>query len=462
MCSHYTYEGPSRVIALSSAQTHKINNSSKSKESSTVRAPLPAGILKTPQASTDAAASTTSNQKCDGVTNEYVHILYGHVHIRKALNMAKYFGLRMCTKGAYCKKVLACEACAVGKARKIGVNISGASTHIRAVAANKFVYLDLSTIREAGNIPVRNGVWVGVIDEFSGAATSLFVARKNAMVEAVCELFGDWREKGRPVDTVRCDNAGENRHLQARAQSSSWNLGLTFQYTSAHTPQQNALIEKFFETVYNRARATMIYANIPDGVKHLVCRHLILHLTNLFNLEPVTKGLDTKTKFEWWGVPVPRFSKHPHPWGESVVVLTKDLSTRKLDNRGTKMMYVGASLTHSGDTYKVFDPLTKRIHHSRNVTFRRKMYCRQDSSVSTDQPHPLDTTFEHVTVIYEDSATPLQPTPDTSTSPPTLQAEPVLPSLIPPPTDLSSESPPTSVSSVDTFTTCADSFAEGF
>ena len=47
-----------------------------------------------------------------------------------------------------------------------------------------------------------------IIDEFSGVATSLFVAKKNAMVEAVCELFGDWRAKGRPVDTVRWDNAG--------------------------------------------------------------------------------------------------------------------------------------------------------------------------------------------------------------------------------------------------------------
>ena len=72
----------------------------------------------------------------------------------------------------------------------------------------------------------------------------------------------------------------------------------------------------------------MSYANVPNGIKHLVCRHLILYLTNLFNLEPVTKGLETKTKFEWWGVPIPKFSQHLHPWGESMVVLTKDLSTR--------------------------------------------------------------------------------------------------------------------------------------
>ena len=144
----------------------------------------------------------------------------------------------------------------------------------------------------------------------------------------------------------------------------------------------------------------MSYANVPNGIKHLVCRHLILYLTNLFNLEPVTKGLETKTKFEWWGVPIPHFSQLLHPWGESVVVLTKGLSTRKLDNRGTKMMYVGASLTHSGDTSRVFDPSTKRVHHSRNVTFRKKMFYRQDYSISTDQFHPLDTTFEYLPVIY--------------------------------------------------------------
>ena len=116
----------------------------------------------------------------------------------------------------------------------------------------------------------------------------------------------------------------------------------------------------------------MSYCNIPNTIKHVVCKYLIFHLTNLFNMEPVTKNGITKSKFEWWGIPIPKFVQHLHPWGKSVVVLTKNIATRKLDDRGTKMMYVGASLNHSGDTFRVFDPPTKRVHHSRNVKFMRK------------------------------------------------------------------------------------------
>ena len=129
------------------------------------------------------------------------------------------------------------------------------------------------------------------------------------------------------------------------------------------------------------------------------------------------------------------------------------------------MIYVGASLTHSGDTYKVSDPMTKRVHHSRNVIFRKKMYYRQDYSVSPDQFHPLNTTFEHLNVLYDvtDAHHP-RPTPAAPSPPPESDAIPV-PPLIPPQTahiSESSESSASSVSSVATYTTCADTFDEGF
>ena len=152
--------GSPDVSAMSLALTQNVNNSKKSMETLTIPSPPSAAILCSTRNSTVVASAGAPQHKCDGVTHEYVHVLYGHVHLRKALQMAKYFGLSICTKGDWCKKVLACEACALGKARKIGVNISGTSTHIRAVEANKFVYLDLSTIREAGGIAVPNGVWV--------------------------------------------------------------------------------------------------------------------------------------------------------------------------------------------------------------------------------------------------------------------------------------------------------------
>ena len=68
-------------------------------------------------------------------------------------------------------------------------------------------------------------------------------------------------------------------------------------------------------------------------------------------------------------------------------------------------MYVGASMLHSGDTFRMFDPVSKRIHLTRDVKMLRKLFYRQDDTISSDQPHPLDTTFENLTIIQGDEVT---------------------------------------------------------
>ena len=82
----------------------------------------------------------------------------------------------------------------------------------------------------------------------------------------------------------------------------------------------NSLVEKFFDTVYNRARATLIFANIPPKEKHIVCKNLFLHLTHLFNLELVRKGEVTATKYEWFNLSLPKFANFLRPWGGAGIV----------------------------------------------------------------------------------------------------------------------------------------------
>ena len=228
------------------------------------------------------------------MTKEYAHVLMGHAYLKAAVEAAKYLGFRMCTDKANCRQIIVCEGCARGKARRIGINIHGTTHHKKASAPNLFVFLDITTIREAGGHKVRNGVWVGMVDEYSGMATSMFIVTKGSMAESACKLLSDWKQRGKSVHTIRCDNATENKALMKRVMAAVWQLGLHFEFTSVGTPQHNAVVEQFFDTIYNRARASMVFANIPNSLKHLVCKHLILHLTNLYNLEVVTKGLNRK------------------------------------------------------------------------------------------------------------------------------------------------------------------------
>eukprot|EP00957_Ditylum_brightwellii_P150615 11468005-Ditylum_brightwellii.AAC.1 len=55
-----------------------------------------------------------------------------------------------------------------------------------------------------------------------------------------------WAQKNKKVWFVRCDNTGENRSLEKRAQSSNWKMSIDFQYTACAMPQQNHLAELGF------------------------------------------------------------------------------------------------------------------------------------------------------------------------------------------------------------------------
>jgi hypothetical protein len=61
------------------------------------------------------------------------------------------------------------------------------------------------------------------------------------MVELSFQTFQRWKQGGNPVSYIRCDNAGENKSLQRRANSVDWRLNLVFEYTPTDTPQHNYL-----------------------------------------------------------------------------------------------------------------------------------------------------------------------------------------------------------------------------
>jgi len=61
--------------------------------------------------------------------------------------------------------------------------------------------------------------------------------------------------EGITVKKIRCDNAGENKAFQSRAEQAR--LGLRFEYTARKTPQHNGRVERKYATLFGRTRAMM-------------------------------------------------------------------------------------------------------------------------------------------------------------------------------------------------------------
>ena len=76
--------------------------------------------------------------------------------------------------------------------------------------------------------------------------------------------FLKYRNEGIPVLRVRCDNAGENRSMEKEINGHKWKVGIEFEYTTRHTPQQNSFTEVAIAIMANRGRDMMNKSNVPE------------------------------------------------------------------------------------------------------------------------------------------------------------------------------------------------------
>ena len=102
------------------------------------------------------------------------------------------------------------------------------------------------------------------------------------------------------MEVIRCDNAGENKALQARANSAAWKLGIDFEYTSRDTPQQNHLAEIAITNINNTGCAIMHRAHVPEKYKPKLFRNAWLTAVKLDGLQVIRFNGKLRTRYEHW------------------------------------------------------------------------------------------------------------------------------------------------------------------
>jgi len=130
------------------------------------------------------------------------------------------------------------------------------------------------------------------------------------MVEPTCAKLLKWKQAGMPVQYIQLDNAGENKLLKTRSESSDWKLGIQFEFTARDTPQQNHLAELAFATVANRGHALMHAANVPMEIHYQVWTEAFKTATLLDGLRAITIDNKVATRYEQWCGQCPAFVNH--------------------------------------------------------------------------------------------------------------------------------------------------------
>ncbi len=162
--------------------------------------------------------------------------------------------------------------------------------------------------------------------------------------------------------------------MEKRLHSADWKLPVKTDYTAANTPQQNALVEVKFTYLAAKARAAMHAAEVPRNRRLEFFPEVIMTMTKLDWLKLITINKVKKTRIEHYGLPLANFTKYLRTWGETGIIKTgKD---GKIGDRGVTGMFVGYTLNHKGDCYRMWNPNTKKVSKTCDVVFLNRMFFR--------------------------------------------------------------------------------------
>ena len=130
-------------------------------------------------------------------------------------------------------KLERCEICAQAKIRQ--ANIMKKKEKQVSSRPGYRLFIDISSFKHESMGGKRH--WLVAVDDFSDCSHSFFLKRKcDQIVMIPIWIKGLKAKYGIDAKYIRLDNGGENRSLQK--ESEKQNLGIIFEFTAPHTPQQ--------------------------------------------------------------------------------------------------------------------------------------------------------------------------------------------------------------------------------
>jgi hypothetical protein len=273
------------------------------------------------------------------------HEIIGHCGLDRLKKTAQVHGLKL--KGDF--KV--CEDCAVAKARQKNLNNDwkGGSQ-----VSGERVYLDISSIRDESY--GGSCFWVLLIDDYSDYCWSIFLKNKSDLKSKVMTLLTDLKITGINVKYIQCDDSGENKAFFEACQAQRY--GVKFEFSGPRTPQRNGKVERKFQTFFGRIKAMLNSAGLKDHLRSGVWAECAMTVTYLSNITSIKEKMICPCQLLFGNKP--RITEILRSFGEIGVVTTKNDIQGKLTNRGAPCMFMGYSISHAHDVYRMLNIARRR------------------------------------------------------------------------------------------------------
>jgi len=249
-----------------------------------------------------------------------------------------------------------CEGCAVAKSHRLPFG----KAMSRALAPLDRVHTDV-----CGPMPTTSyggsRYIVTFIDDATRFAKAYYLKNKS-------ETFGKFleykalqeKQTGRSLKTLRSDGGGE--YINAEMHEYCQAQGIRHETTTADTPQQNGVAERFNRTLLEALRAMMHAAGVPEEL----WAELAATAVYLRNRLPTRVNRDEASPYELWHGRKPQIGHLRVIWADAFVHIMK-AKRSKLGPRAQKLKLIGYH--DDKKAYKLWNPTTMRIITSRDVIF---------------------------------------------------------------------------------------------
>ena len=199
------------------------------------------------------------------------------------------------------------------------------------------------------------------------------------------DCFKEWQAEvenrtGRRVKILKTDNGGE--YTSRKFKDHLKTCGIRHELTIPKTPEQNGAAERLNRTLVEKTRAMLLDAKLPQSY----WAKAIATANYLRNRSPFS-AIDGMTPHQAWYGRKPG-AEHLRVFGCAAYTHVPKDERGKLDSKTKWCILLGYGSVQKG--YRLIDPVTRKILHSRNVKFNEYETGKQAMQDEQPAPHQVE------------------------------------------------------------------------